>query len=43
MQYLMPLAAMIPASMAFLRGFAELGVIEHASISLPLNMHFILY
>jgi len=41
--YVLPLAVIVPASMAFLRGFAELGLIEHASINLALGMHFVLY
>jgi uncharacterized protein len=42
-RYLLPLAALPPAAMAFLRGFAEMGAIEHLSIVLPFQIHLVLF
>lgn len=43
LRFLMPLVALPPACFAFLRGFAEMGYIEHASITLPFGLHLVLY
>lgn len=40
---LLPLAATPAALLAFLRGFAEIGWIDHLSISLPFHMHLVIY
>lgn len=43
MRFVLPLATLPPAILAFLRGFAEMDIIEHASIVLPNKIHLILY
>ena len=43
MQWILPLVSLPPAAFAFLRGFAEMGIIEHLSVSLPYALHFVLY
>lgn len=43
LRFLLPLVVLPPACLAFLRGFAEMGYIEHASIGLPFHLHLVLY